>query len=510
MGRDCPLRLSDCVSRVAHPRAAGWFLTALAAALLLVSPLASAGDESTGPEGDEFALLQLARQGWTGDWDAIVNRRVLRVLVVYSRTMYYVDKGTQRGISYDIFKGFEDDVNKDLHNKALRFHVAFIPVLRDDLIPALRAGRGDVVVANLTMTETRDQLVDFSEPVLSGVKEILVTGPKSPAVATLEDLAGKEVYVRRSSSYWEHLEAINARLVAEGKKSVTLTPASENLEDEDLLEMLNAGLVPSVVVDSYKATLWKPVFPKIVVRDDIAINEGGKIAWAIRQHSPKLKSVLDQFIRTHGKGTVFGNIMIRRYWQSTQHVKDATDDAEMRKFNDTVELFRKYSSQYDLDYLLMMAQGYQESGLDQQVKSAVGAVGIMQVMPKTGEELKVGDVAQVEPNIHAGVKYIRYMMDNFYAKEPMTPMDKALFAFASYNAGPGRIQSLRRDAANRGLDPNVWFRNVEFVAAEKIGRETVTYVANIYKYYVAYSLVTQAEARNRAARDAAQGTGARQ
>jgi membrane-bound lytic murein transglycosylase MltF len=129
----------------------------------------------------------------------------------------------------------------------------------------------------------------------------------------------------------------------------------------------------------------------------------------------------------------------------------------------------------------------------------------MQVMPETGRSLDVGDVAQLEPNIHAGVKYIRYVIDNYYAKEPMTPLNRTLFAFASYNAGPGRIQSLRREAARRGFDPNVWFGNVEFVTAEAIGQETATYVANIYKYYVAYALVADAEQRNREARGAIEG-----
>jgi len=142
----------------------------------------------------------------------------------------------------------------------------------------------------------------------------------------------------------------------------------------------------------------------------------------------------------------------------------------------------------------MAAQGYQESQLNQKVRSPVGAIGVMQIMPATGKDLKVGDIGQVEPNIHAGVKYMRWMIDQYFANEPMTRQDKALFAFAAYNAGPGRVAQLRREAANRGLDPNVWFHNVEYVAAEKIGPETVTYVANIYKYYIAYTLILEARA----------------
>jgi membrane-bound lytic murein transglycosylase MltF len=118
----------------------------------------------------------------------------------------------------------------------------------------------------------------------------------------------------------------------------------------------------------------------------------------------------------------------------------------------------------------------------------------MQVMPATGKELGVGDITKVEPNIHAGIKYMRWMIDQYYGKEPMTRLDKALFAFASYNAGAGRLAQLRKEAAKRGLDPNVWFHNVEYVTAEKIGAETVTYVSNIYKYYIAYRLIMEARA----------------
>ena len=163
------------------------------------------------------------------------------------------------------------------------------------------------------------------------------------------------------------------------------------------------------------------------------------------------------------------------------------------------DLFKKYGAQYNLDYLLMAAQGYQESTLDQNVKSPVGAIGVMQVMPPTGKQLNVGDITQVDSNIHAGVKYVRFMMDQYFANEPMDDLNKGLMTFASYNAGPGRIRQLRRETERRGLNPNVWFGNVERIASERIGRETVTYVSNIYKYYVAYKLVTAEQQRKKAA-----------
>ncbi|PWT93062.1 MAG: lytic transglycosylase F, partial [Acidobacteria bacterium] len=243
----------------------------------------------------------------------------------------------------------------------------------------------------------------------------------------------------------------------------------------------------------------KQIFTKVTLHPEIKLREEGNIAWAIRQNSPLLKKEMNAFIATHGKGTAFGNTILQRYLKSVKYVKNAAADAEYKKFEKTVEFFKKYSDQYNIDYLLMAAQGYQESRLDQGVKSKVGAVGVMQIMPATGKDMNVGDISQMEPNINAGVKYMRFMEDQYFKDEPMDDFNKLIFTFASYNAGPGRIKQLRKIAADRGLNPNVWFGNVETVAAEKIGRETVTYVSNIYKYYLAYSLLLEEkEAREKA------------
>lgn len=211
---------------------------------------------------------------------------------------------------------------------------------------------------------------------------------------------------------------------------------------------------------------------------------------------------LNAFLARYPQGSARRNLLLQQYWKNANHVKDAVSQEERAKFEQMAKFFRQHSDQYRLDYLLMAAQGYQESRLDQTVKSKVGAIGVMQVMPATGKELQVGDIRQLEPNIHAGVKYIRFMMDRYYEKEPMDPLNKGLFTFASYNAGPRRIAQLRQAAAQRGLDPNVWFNNVELIAAEKIGRETVTYVSNIYKYYLAYTLLTEEQAERAKAREA--------
>jgi membrane-bound lytic murein transglycosylase MltF len=281
---------------------------------------------------------------------------------------------------------------------------------------------------------------------------------------------------------------------------VVIKEAPEVLEDEDLLEMVNAGLIPFTATADFYASFWKQIFPNIKAHEGIALLTGANIAWAIRQSSPQLKAATDDFMARHAKGSVLGNQVLARYFKNAKYVKDAGSEAERKKFLALVEYFRKYGDQYDVDWLLMGAQGYQESQLNQAAKSKVGAVGVMQVMPATGKELNVGDISETEANIHAGVKYMRWMIDQYYEKEPMTKLDKALFAFASYNAGAGRISQLRKEAAKRGLDPNVWFHNVEYVVAEKIGAETVTYVSNIYKYYITYKLIMEAKAeRDKAA-----------
>jgi membrane-bound lytic murein transglycosylase MltF len=434
-------------------------------------------------------ILAPLEQRATGDLDEMVKKRRIRVLLVHSKTFYFVDRGRQRGATYDAMRAFEDDLNRRLKTGNLRVNVVFIPVSRDELLPGLVEGRGDIAAANLTITDERRQQVDFSDPIYTAVDEIVVTGPASPRIARVQDLASQEVFVRKSSSYYESLQRLNSELQQAGKPAVRLKLAPETLEDEDLLEMVNAGLVRFVVVDSHKATFWAQIFPKIRLHPDATVRAGGKIAWAFRKNSPKLSGAVNRFVVTHRKGTSFGNQMLHRYLRSTKYVKNAHSPEELAKYDRTVALFRKYGDRYGFDSLMLTAQGYQESQLDNQRRSQAGAVGVMQVLPATGKEMQVGDVRQLDPNIHAGVKYLRFVADRYFSDAAIDPVDRMLFAFASYNAGPAKVARLRKEAAQAKLDPNVWFNNVERIAARRIGRETVQYVSNIYKYYVAYRLL---------------------
>ena len=437
---------------------------------------------------------------FTGDLDKMVARRMIRVAVTFNRTHYFIDHGQERGVTYESLRLFEKDLNDDLNTGKLKVNVVIVPLSRDQLYPALVNGTVDMVAAMVTVTPEREKLVAFSLPTRRDVDEVVVTGPGAPPIATLDDLAGQEVFVRKGGIYEESLLSLNQQLAARGKPPVVIVPAPEVLEDDDVLEMVNAGLAPITVVDDYLADFWSTVFTDIKVHGDVQVRTGGTLALAFRKENPQLRAAADTWIKKHGRGDAFRNVIEKRYLVSGQFAKNAASEAERRKLQAVVDLFKKYGGQYKLDYLLMAAQGYQESTLDQNKKSPVGAIGVMQVMPKTAKDLKVGDITKVEPNIHAGVKYMRFMEDQYYADEPMDDLNKALMTFASYNAGPRRIRQLRAEAAKRGLDPNVWFGNVERVASEKIGRETVTYVSNIFKYYVAYRLVSAQRER----RDAAQ------
>jgi len=448
----------------------------------------TAAEESTPPK---YTIRKVLRK----DFDEMVKYREIRVLVVNSKTYFFLDSGQQRGITHDFLKEFEKFVNKKIQSSTLKTHIIFIPVARDELIPGLLKGYGDIAAANLTITPERQKSVDFSAPLLTDVKEVVISGPAYSTIKSLNDLEGKEIYVRKSSSYYESLLELNKKFKKSGIKPVKLIPADENLEDEDLLEMVNAGLIPMIIVDHHKAQFWKQIFVNIQVHTDIAVRSGGEIAWAFRKNSPKLKSVINEFVEANKKGTLIGNTLFMKYLKDVKYVRNALSEKELQRYNNTVEIFKKYAVEYNFDYLMITAQAYQESGLDHSTKSKTGAIGIMQVLPSTAADPNVAipEIQKLENNIHAGVKYLRYLVDRYFKDEPMSDGNKLLFAFAAYNAGPGNVIKIRQKTAEMGLDPNVWFYNAEIAAAKIIGRETVQYVSNIYKYYVAYKLIHERE-----------------
>jgi membrane-bound lytic murein transglycosylase MltF len=439
---------------------------------------------------------------WMGDFDRLLARRMIRVLVPFSRTLYFNDRGRERGLTGELVRDFEQYVNRKYKTGNRPLTVYIVPTTRDRLLSNLEAGRGDLAAGNLTITEERLKLVDFIPlPLDQTVNEVILTGPKSPAIASVDDLSGKTVHVRRSSSYFESLTALNVRLTQAGKRPVTLGSVPDALEDEDMMEMLNAGLFELIVVDDWKANLWAQVLPNLRVQTKVAVHEGGRIGWALRKGSPKLGAALTEFFAQAVKKEGVVAYRFAQFNKQIRQIKDPTGGEDAKRFQDTIKLFNRYAPQYGFDAVMLAAQGYQESRLDQSARSHVGAVGIMQIMPATGAELKVGDIKIAESNVHAGAKYMDRLMTRYFQDAHFTEANRTLFAFASYNAGPGAIARARKETAKRGLDPDRWFNHVEVVVAEKLGREPTTYVRNIYKYYVAYTLMLQAQADRDAARE---------
>jgi membrane-bound lytic murein transglycosylase MltF len=432
----------------------------------------------------------------TGDLDVLLERREIRVLVPYSRTLFFNDKGAQRGLVADTLQDFEIFLNRKYPKKGRPITVVALPTTRDQLLTGLAHGRADIAAGNLTITAERARTVEFSDPMERNVAEIVVTGPGSPKLARIEDLGGHEIHVRRSSSYYASLAALNLNLRAAGKPEARIVAAPEALEDEDLMDMVGAGMIPLTVADEWKANAWAAIHKRLRPRPELALTDGQSVGWALRPGTPKLLALVNEFIARHPGSREKRS---KAYPQYLSRLQNATADQDWKRFEKTAVLFRKYAPRYKLDYLMTAALGYQESRLDQSARSRQGAIGIMQLLPDTGASMKVGDITQAEANVHAGIKYLRQLHDRYITGDNLDDQNRTLFALASYNAGPGRIASLRAEAPRLGFDPDLWFNNVELVVAQRVGQEPVIYVRNVYKYYVAYKLQAETLEARRAA-----------
>jgi membrane-bound lytic murein transglycosylase MltF len=439
------------------------------------------------------SVLDTVIEPHTNDLPEMLQRRQIRALVAVDRTHFFFDRGAQKGITADALVEFDRWINAELKTKKnLKVQVVVVPVRRDQLLPALLSGRGDVIAVFVTDTPERRKVVDFAAAGFQ-VTEVFVSNAATPAPATLDDLSGREVWVRRGSAYFESLNDLNRDFAARKIKPVVIRELDPTIEDDEALEMVNAAVIPATVTNRYVAKLWAPILPELRVHETVQLRSNAPFTWAVRKDNPQLRELVGKFHKKHGEGTLWGNMKFKEYFADGKFIRNPGRAKDAERLRQTRQLFEQYGKQYSLDWLLLAAQAFQESGLDNKKKSAVGAIGIMQVMPATARDprVRVKNIEQLDRNIEAGTKYLRLMIDDYFEAEPMTRLDKALFSLASYNAGPARVAKLRAEAAKLQLDQNVWFDNVEIVAARRIGAETVTYVRNIYKYYLAYKLMDE-------------------
>ena len=437
--------------------------------------------------------LPLNFQRHTGDLDEMVKRHTIRAIVILNPISFFYDNGLPKGIMYQALEAFQTFVNQKLKSGAIKVEVTFLPLEESQIEAALTEGMGDLVAYGVAITPEREQRFAFSTPVEKDVSQIIVTGQEYAGVSSFADLGGKEVYVNPLTVYYQNLEKVNDSLVKSGKTPIVIKAADKNLTDDDLIQMVNAGLIPATVTRKQRAELWSQVLPHLKLHPELAVANGTELAWVMRKNNPQLKQLVDEFVTTHAAGTSFGNTLLRRYLENADWVKNSTSKQEIEKFQTLVAIFQKYGKEYGFDYLMLAAQGYQESLLEQNRRSPGGAVGIMQVMPRDAASppISVPDVWTAEGNIHAASKMLRQIADTYFNDPNIDAVNRTLFVFASYNAGPNRIAELRRQAKAQGLNPNVWFGNVELMAAKDIGQVTVMYVSNIYKYYVAYQLALE-------------------
>lgn len=470
-------------------------LPAAAAALPAArAPAQAPVDDDTLPPATGEEILLRINEPWKGDLDGIRARGTIRILTTYNRTNFFVEHGQGRGLEFEATQRFgawfADRRTPDAARggPAMPLRVVYVPVPREELIPALVAGRGDMIAAGMTVTEDRARQVLFTSPYIRRVDEVVVRHKDAPPVETIEDLAGRTLLLTRGTSYVANAQALSARLVAAGRPAIRIIEAPPFLETEDVLELVNAGTVRYTVADDHLAEVWDKLLPDIVVQHGVHLVSGGSIAWAVQPGAIALKAAVDAFLGTLLADRATAMTIYRRYFENVTFIRNPFGPTERDRTRQLAPFFRTVADQAGFDFLLMMAQGFQESRLDAAARSPVGARGVMQLMPATGAEMGARDLHDAEQNITAGVRYMKRLRESYFNDPAIPPLEQIKFALAGYNAGPNRINRLRQEAAAEGLDPNQWFGHVERVVQRRVGSEPVRYVANIFSVYAMYAM----------------------
>lgn len=468
-----------------------WF--SLIVIILSVILFACPGSQDDALDGQEdetthTSLSSHLLKKQTHDLDDLMKQKYIRVLTTFNRTNFFISDATPHGFEYELMKNFEKFLNKGKSRKKLKVVIEFIPCSRDMLLPKLIEGYGDIAAAGLTITPERSKLADFTDPYLKGIDQVVVINKHTETLKTINDISGREIFIRKSSSYFEALNRFNQRLRKKKKKPAILVHADENLETEDILELVNTGVVDMTICDSHLAEAWSDVFKDISVLKDVKIQSDDNIAWMVRKKNPLLKAKLNEFLKNHKQGTLMGNIFFNRYYKNSDWIKNPLTSINENRDRECFDLIGKYARKYRFDARLIMALAYQESGLDNSKKSAAGAMGIMQIKPETAADKNIGiqNIDKLENNIHAGIKYLAFLRDRYFSAPEILPRDQVRFAMAAYNAGPAKMRRARDLTLKMGLDSNKWFRNVELAMLQLVGQETVRYVSNINKYYIIY------------------------
>ncbi|SDF39170.1 transglycosylase SLT domain-containing protein [Limimaricola pyoseonensis] len=491
-----PLQRSLCLI------AAGLLVTAPQAQAREVEPAGNLGalaeriaEEDAAARGDGEVLVDAILAPETGGLPQMRERGYLRMAVPPDPLMIAFDGENAVGVAMEIAREFELYLASLEDASNTPTVVVPTPMPRAEILPAVLGGRSDFTTLTATRAEETDGLA-YTRPLIEDVNDVPVLAPGLDGVESVDNLVGLPLYVAEGSRYAANLERLNAAREAEGRPALDVRLVDGRLDDYDLIELVEIGVIPATVVTDFKARFWSSAYPSVVIHEAVELTEDGRIAWAMRQANPELRRALEGFAEVAREGTLLGNVVLERYANSADWIENLGTDAAQLRIDEVEPVIEKYSEQYDFDPDLVLAQAYQESRLDQDARSHVGAVGVMQVMPTTAADPVVGipDVSSLDANVHAGLRYLRWLRDSFFDAPEIAPLDQTLLAFAAYNAGPGGVAKARRRAEAMGLDPDVWFENVEIAIQEAVSREPAIYVRNIFKYYVSYRLLADLEA----------------
>lgn len=427
---------------------------------------------------------------WAESYTKILEKRNIRLAVEYDRTLYYSDRGRPYGlalaIAHDLSKWLSDRRSHELKRQSLT--VQIIPVPKGSILDALDSDKADIALGRFRLDHDINASSDLIiRPSAIMLKETLVTGRQTKIVKSIVDLSGRSLYAAYPESSYRGLDQWNNQIRTLGKTPLKISTWPDGLEDEDMLQMINAGLIDSMLVADWKAQLWKFALPNIIVQSEFSLQGAGTVGWAVSKSNSDLATDIDSFVQQWVVNDGMNQFRTTEFKNKLRSMRNPTTTDDWMHFKKLLPIFQKYSNRFNLDPLMLAALGFQETELKSVQQGIGGAIGVMQLMPSTGVAMEVGDIHQVEPNIHAAAKLFDLLLQQHFSDSQLTTQNRTLFAIASYNAGPNAIASLRKQAEKQGFDPNIWLNNVEIVAAEKIGIGVMTYVRNVYRYFIIYT-----------------------
>lgn len=455
--------------------------------ILLVLPLVL----SASCRKSEEQIMQTEPQKQVFDLSEIKQKNRLRALVDYSSTSYFIYKGKAMGYEYELLKRFADHIGVDL---------AIIPVENmDQVVDLLKSYQGDVIASNLTITEKRTEQLAFTTPILD-TKQVLVQrkGDGKQLIKSPLELKGKDIYVRRNSSFFERLNNLSSEMGG----GLNIQTVSGDHTVEELMQMVNDGKIDYTVADRHVARINSSFYRNIDISVELSLPQ--QIAWAVRKESPELKLAMDEWLEEFKKTTDFRVIYLKYYGNTSlfkERVHSQYFSAKSGKISDYDKIIQKEAEQIGWDWRLLASLIYQESGFDPTVTSWMGARGLMQLMPTTAEQYGLDSNATPEMNLKAGVKYLSWLDKQFSEKIPKEE-ERKKFVLASYNVGLGHVFDAMRLAEKYNKDPNKWNENVDEMLLNKMkpkfykdevvkygycrGSEPYAYVKDIYTRFDDY------------------------